>query len=421
MDTHRTTAAVGAIRAALSRNQLALILGAGVSAAATNVNPLSLWPGLVKHAIEHCVSLGERDEEWANRARADVSSPYDGDLIAAAEKATSGMGGRTSAQYRSWLRNSVGSLRIDNSTLTEVINRCAQRGSLIATTNYDGIAAAATGWPVVTWRDSTMIQRVFRRDDDGVLHLHGHWNDPSSVVFGSSSYADVLRDQHSGEFLKILLYGKTVVFVGFSAGLRDPNFTALRNWLRTYPEAEYSHYRLVRDEEVHDAETEHHPDEHITVVPFGANHSDLPAFLASILSTGMPRAVDDTDEPPPSTLPPTARSSPAMTPPASQQTREELVRMADRLTAVQAVIADTSSSTPGPANSQGRVVRDEYIRFYNLFADEAEFVASAASDPQLIQADADEAVGVGRRLIALLDNPPQSSTSWDWGTTPEAQ
>src|SRR5271165_4016385 len=226
MNANGVASAVNAIRNELSNGQLVLVLGAGLSAAATKGNPLSMWQGLVNNAIDRCVELGSRDQPWADRAKADAASPYDDDLIAAAEKATSGMGGRTGPNYRRWLRETAGSLHINDTALTDVIKRYASRGSLIATTNYDDIPAEATGWPVVTWRDNTMIQRVYRGDDQAIIHVHGHWNDPVSVVFGSSSYADVLGDQHAAEFLRMMVWGKTAVFCGFGAGLRDPNFTA---------------------------------------------------------------------------------------------------------------------------------------------------------------------------------------------------
>jgi hypothetical protein len=408
MNDNRVSSAVNAMRTALSKSRLVLILGAGISAAATDRHPLSSWTGLVIDAIDRCVELGNRDHEWADRAKADVNSPYDDDLIAAAEKATSGMGGRRAADYGKWLRESVGSLHIVNTSLTDVIRLYAERGSLIATTNYDEIASEATGWPTVTWRDNTTIQRVFHGDDHAIIHLHGHWRDPVSVVFGSSSYADVLNDQHSAEFLRMLVWGKTVVFCGFGAGLRDPNFTALRNWLRTYPDSEYSHYRLVRNEDVQAAEDEHTPAEHITVIPFGADHSDLPGFLASILPSGPFRTVGDSASSQLASRPsPTGPSIPIVTPPVSEETRKALSMLATRLAAVKAIAADTSDPITDAA---GKVVdpsvRDVYIRFDNLFADEAEFVVTAAAAPDLTQADADRALGVAQRLAVLLDNPP---------------
>ncbi len=408
MNDNAVASAANAMRTALSRQKLVLMLGAGVSAAATNGHKLSMWQGLVNHGIDRCVQLGARDETWADRAKADVNSPYDDDLIAAAEKATSGMGGRKGAQYRRWLRETVGSLHIESATLTDVIAQYAKRGSLIATTNYDDIPGEATGWPIVTWRDNTMIQRVDRGDDHAIIHIHGHWNEPESVVFGASSYADVLSDQHAAEFLRIMVWGKTVVFCGFGAGMRDPNFTALRKWLRTYPNSEYSHYRLVRDAEVATAQAEHDPDEHIAVIPFGPNHDDLPKFLSDILGEGPFRGSGATQVPRPTTEPkPPVLTIPIATPAASDGARTELSEIVVRLNDVATVAADTSYPVIGPAGDVvAPSVRDIYIRFLQVFDAEVAFVIAAASKSELTQTEADEALGVGRRLVVLLDNPP---------------
>ncbi|MBN9636574.1 MAG: hypothetical protein J0H22_15515, partial [Actinobacteria bacterium] len=170
-----------------------------------------------------------------------------------------------------------------------------------------------------------------------------------------------------------------------------------------------SHYRLVRNDDVQAAETEHRPEEHITVVPFGSNHSDLPEFLASILSSDPFRAVDDSDvsRPAPRTSP-TGPTIPIVTPLANQDSRNNLSEMAARFATVKAVAADTYDPR---VDAEGEVVdpavRDVYIRFQNLFADEAEFVVRAAAASELTQAEADAALGVGRRLAVLLDNPPQ--------------
>lgn len=411
MHDKRIATAVNAIRTALSGRQLVLMLGAGVSAAATNGHPLSTWQGLVNNAIDRCVDLGRRDDAWAARAHADVTSEYDDDLIAAAEKATSGLGGRTGAEYRRWLRETVGSLSIQDRTLTDVIKLYAGRGSLSATTNYDDIPSEATGWKIATWRDNTMIQRVYRGDDQAIIHVHGHWAEPETVVFGSSSYADVLSDQQAAQFLRMLVWGKTIVFCGFGAGMRDPNFSALRAWLAaTYPDSEYSHYRLVRDAEVSTAESEHHPDEHVTVVPFGPNHADLPTFLANVLSSGPFRGSGGAPTSAATTpRTPTVPTIPIATPAARAEDRDALSLIADRLASVRAIASDTAGPVSGFAGEVVTpAVRDTYIRFHNIFEDEADFVTRAACSSELTQTQADEALGVGGRLIALLDNPPGS-------------
>jgi SIR2-like domain len=106
----------------------------------------------------------------------------------------------------------------------------------VATTNYDGLVEEVTGWPVVTWRDGVRVQRVLRGDERAVVHLHGYWGDPVSVVLGVRSYEAVLGDAAAQGLQRAVAGMRSLLFVGFGAGLADPNFAALRAWLAaTFP------------------------------------------------------------------------------------------------------------------------------------------------------------------------------------------
>jgi hypothetical protein len=76
---------------------------------------------------------------------------------------------------------------------------------------------------------------------------------------------------------------------------------------------------------------------------------------------------------------------------------------------VKTIAADTSNPVVGPTGEVvAPTVRDIYVRFQTLFDGESAFVIDAASNADLTQTQADEALGVGGRLIELLDNPPAS-------------
>jgi len=133
----------------------------------------------------------------------------------------------------------------------EVLEALSELDVPIATTNYDGLIEEVTGLEPVTWRDRNRVQRVIRGDEAGGLHLHGFWGDPQSVVLGVRSYDDVVSDPHAQATLRALAIVKSFLLVGFGAGLTDPNFGALREWMReALPGAEYRHFRLAREGEV---------------------------------------------------------------------------------------------------------------------------------------------------------------------------
>src|SRR5262249_22319206 len=120
----------------------------------------------------------------------------------------------------------------------------------IATTNYDGLIEDVTGLPPITWRQRTDVERFVNGDKPGVLHLHGYWNDPASVVLGIRSYEEVLKDSHIQAILRGFVITRTLVFVGCGGGLDDPNFKALLDWIReVFAGSSYKHYRLVIEKE----------------------------------------------------------------------------------------------------------------------------------------------------------------------------
>lgn len=392
------------LRADLQAGRLCVVVGTGVTAAATagpdGTLPTASWTGLVEDAIDRCVSRGLRDRAWGERAKADVHSPYESDLIAAAEKATDALGGRRSIGYSEWLRDAVGDMVVTDAAVPEAIKMLAEAGALIATTNYDSILEETLAVPAVTWRDSARAQRVLRGHDRAIVHLHGHWAEPESVVFGSSSYADVLRDENAGLFLRTFLYTGTVLFVGFGAGLNDPNFSALRRWLRTVlRDSSYEHYRIARQSQVATFQAQHDSDEHIRVISSGPEHADLPAFLRSLTSgvnsnglRGLAVA---------STAPgPAARRSPTDTHiplPVPAGRRDDLAAVAAAAARLHALLELDAEQLSGQELERAR-------RFSSLFEEEIRDLTTAAARAEDLAApQLDQVKAWAEKLLQILD------------------
>jgi tetratricopeptide (TPR) repeat protein len=153
----------------------------------------------------------------------------------------------------------------------------------LATTNYDGLIEEVTEWEPVTWRQGSEAERVLRGEAEGVLHLHGFWKDPESVVLGIRSYHAVRSDLHAQAVLRGLRLTRSLLFIGFGAGLADPNFGDLLRWSReTFEGTEYRQFRLARTSEVDTVQRQHPPEERIFVVPIGESHDDLAPFLRGL-------------------------------------------------------------------------------------------------------------------------------------------
>jgi tetratricopeptide (TPR) repeat protein len=292
------------LRQELTSGQVVVIVGAGVSVAATGGAPTASWTGLLADGVAYCQALlgPSLPAGWADRRRAQLASGDTEELISAAEDITRRLGGPDGGEFARWLKGSIGTLRASSPQLPAAL---AELGVPLATTNYDGLLEAATGRPAVTWRQGALVHEVVCGDHDAILHLHGHWQDPASVVLGIRSYEAVLGDAHAEAMLKALASTRTLVFVGCGAGLSDPNFGALRGWLsEVFAGTIYRHYRLCRTEELSDLWDEHGLDERIVPVAYGDHHDDLVPFLRGL----TPQKT--TARPAPAAAPATARHLP---------------------------------------------------------------------------------------------------------------
>lgn len=283
-------------RQRITNREAILIVGAGVSIAASGNSPTASWKGLLESGIDHCVALKALDIPNAENLKRQLDSS-DTDLWLGAAQVVERKLKNSSGEFDVWLREKVGSLKATNRAVVEAL---AQLNLPLFTTNYDGILEEVTGQRPVTWRQHGDLERVVRGELQAIVHLHGYFGDPESVVLGVSSYEDVLRDPSVQSVLRALRTTKTLVFVGFGKGLNDPNFGAFLRWSRIFSQSPYRHFRLARESERDAIQAEHAEEERIFVVSYGHEHADLLPFLASLSPGGVGVAVG----PPQPPLPP---------------------------------------------------------------------------------------------------------------------
>jgi hypothetical protein len=269
------------LRERIAAKQIVCFVGAGVSFAAAAGTPGSehaLWTGLVESGVRWVHSVHPKlPEGWlADRLRALASDDID-DLLAVASQVASKLGAPSGGEYAEWLHRTVGALQVGGPTLIRAIGAL---GVPIVTTNYDHLLEQVLGREAVSWRNEAAVDRILRGDSDAILHLHGHYSEPESVVLGLWEYAGIVENEHTQAVLRALGLAKSLLFVGFGAGLRDPNFRQFLRWTRrvsaTMP---YRHYRLVRASEADSVRSDHDPAERVMVLSYGARHEDLPSFV----------------------------------------------------------------------------------------------------------------------------------------------
>jgi len=273
---------VNDLRQQLTTGNVLVIVGAGVSAGASGGAGVASWTGLLLDGCDRVeeVAAARLPQRWGERIREQIESADLDWMLGAAEDITQRLGGRQSGEYRRWLADSFGKLHARERSVIEAL---AGLGVPVATTNYDGTIEEVSGWQPVTWRDGAKVQQVLRGDRSAVVHLHGYWDEPESVVLGIRSYDAVLGDAAARSLQRAAMSLRTVVFVGFGAGLGDPNFGALLSWAAAaFPDNAYRHFRLCIDDEVNGVSAQHRPQERVAVLSYGAQHSDLAPFLRSL-------------------------------------------------------------------------------------------------------------------------------------------
>jgi hypothetical protein len=271
----------GDLRRQIAAKQVVCFVGAGVSVASAGPGAGVLWTDLIEsgarwvHNVHPVLPSGWLDD----RLRALGSDDVD-DLLAAASQVASKLGAPDGGEYSEWLHRTVGSLQVSDSSLIEAL---AALGVPLVTTNYDHLLEDVLHREAVSWRNEAAVDRILRGDSDAILHLHGHYSEPASVVLGLWEYAGVVSSEHTQAVLRALGMAKSLLFVGFGAGLRDPNFRQFLRWMRRVSASNpYRHYRLARSSETAAARRDHDPAERVMVLSYGDDYADLAPFLRSL-------------------------------------------------------------------------------------------------------------------------------------------
>lgn len=272
------------LRERIAAKQIICVVGAGVAAASARAGSgceSALWPRLIESGVHWVRALHpELPPTWVDdRLRALASDDVD-DLLAVASQVASKLGAPDGGEYAEWLHRSVGALEIGDPSLIQALGAL---GVPIVTTNYDHLLEKVLHRDAVSWRDEAAVDRILRGDSSAILHLHGHYSQPESVVLGLWEYAGLVENEHTQAVLRALGMAKSMLFVGFGAGLRDPNFRQFLRWMRkvswTTP---YRHYRLARAAEVAAMRLDHDPAERVMVLSYGERYDDLAPFLAAL-------------------------------------------------------------------------------------------------------------------------------------------
>src|SRR5690349_19826322 len=273
--------AIAQLRRSALDGKLVVVVGTGVSMALTNgKNPALSWKGLIESGFAYGVKKGRiasaQREAWKNQ----LESRDIDDLLSAAEFVGRRLDAPNGDLYSRWLENVFRNVSPDNNDMTNAIRALHSAGIPLCTLNYDPLLERVTGLPSINFVETKKVAAWVRRESQGILHIHGYWEAPSTCVLGIRDYATAVNDDVRELIQRSLSSFGRLLFIGCGDTFADPNFSALIKWLREKMKtAAPQHYALVSAAE--EANRHADPSWHGFIEPlsYGLDRRDLPAFL----------------------------------------------------------------------------------------------------------------------------------------------
>ena len=279
----------------IAAGRVVVVAGTGVSIMACedqliDGHPVARWDGLLRHGVDHCLSTHQLlTKVEAKILNAQIKSGAPDFLVSAAELITARLRGKSPGTYRGWLKDTVGKLSPTQPAILQIL---ASFPGVLATLNYDSLFEQATPRHAITWLQPEKVQDVlFDRDDNAVLHLHGYFDEPDSVVLGLRSYELVANAPHAKAVRELFTVGRTLLFVGCGGTFRDPNFSRLIEWAnQVLSDTTHAHFRLCRKSELRKIRAEQPQVPWLYPLVYGEQHTELVPFLRSLAPAARHRS-----------------------------------------------------------------------------------------------------------------------------------
>ncbi|TMJ20583.1 MAG: NACHT domain-containing protein [Alphaproteobacteria bacterium] len=291
--------AVDELQESASAGKLVVVMGAGVSLALNDgKRPARTWAGLLESAFRFAKQKGKINDVQLARWTEALSSPDMDELLGAAEFIIRKLGGRAGLLYARWLEGELGPLRAGKGPMEGAVAALVRANVPICTLNYDTLIEQAASLPSLTLHDTRKVMEWARKEAPGILHLHGIWDNPQSVVLGVSDYNEAVDDKFREALQRSLSMFNRLLFVGCGETLQDPNFSSLIEWSRrAVGGAALQHYGLIKSDEVDLRHRDTRWHGFIDPVSYGDTYADLPKFISGEILKKVPAAGARTNRP----------------------------------------------------------------------------------------------------------------------------
>ncbi len=279
--------------AELKAKRCTVVVGAGVSAATTRNSRFATWTGLLQSGVEYVEQRHPGQTDWSTSIRRLLESTDIDDLLGLASRFGKNSCGLGTAN----IQDGSGRRWVSPSGDTGHDCQVSRAQSQLATTNYDELIEQCTGVKPATWRSPTILARTIRGQEESIIHLHGLWSDPDSVVLDLAAYERVWTT--SSFRRRSALSCSLARCCSWAAGrpgrsqLPDATHVDGAGLLEI---GDQTLFRLALDSDVERLARKHLCDG-IVVLPYGKDYSDLPRYLDALARDAFghsaPKAAND--------------------------------------------------------------------------------------------------------------------------------
>lgn len=168
-----------------------------------------------------------------------------------------------------------------------LIRAIVETGCLILTTNYDNlIEKEFPDLDSMTWRDTARIQQTIHDGTQAVIHIHGSFKDPNSIIFDADDYQKLNDEPAMKRQLDSLIVDRTLIFLGVGDGLHDDDFgPKLKEFSEVFDKGASRHVLLCTgadlgrlSKELRDTQTR--------PLVYGDTFEDLPPYIKQAFPQG---------------------------------------------------------------------------------------------------------------------------------------
>jgi|GEM_PF-3002766 len=272
----------------LNKRKAFVIAGAGVSSASIDPDSRKIfgtWTNLLRYGIAFCCEKCRREATWGDTCRTFLDNEHatTEELLKIGDEIWDCL--LAHGKVQEWLDifdNALPEYR-------ELILAIKGLGVPIATANYDNLLEDITHLTPITLHETQKVEDFIKNDQKQkyILHLHGYYKKPDSIVLGQKSYDRIVQDEFAQFINRYLITAyDTVIFLGFGQGVYDQNFSLIFKWASAYLR-KTKLYHIVLNKYVDETKQTHqnNGNPNVVVLGYGENYNDLTPFINALAHT----------------------------------------------------------------------------------------------------------------------------------------